>query len=84
VPPSAGEVEEAKAWLLGRAESAAQSNAELSRMNAVEWLLRGELPDLERLRERLQEVSVADVGAAASRFIDGKVIDVAWREETDR
>jgi len=84
VPPSAGEVAEAKAWLLGRAESAAQSNAELSRMNAVEWLLRGELPDLERLRERLQEVSVADVGAAASRFIDGKVIDVAWREETDR
>jgi zinc protease len=84
VPPTAAEVAEAKAWLLGRAESAAQSNAELSRKNAIEWLLRGELPDIERLREQLQQVSVADVVAAASRFIDGKVIDVAWRGDTDR
>lgn len=75
-PPTAAEVAEAKAWLLGRAESAAQSNRELTRKLAADWLLFGDLVDTDELAGRLARVSVADVRRAAGQIAHGTVVAV--------
>ena len=75
-PPTLEEVEEAKRHFVGRARSAAQSNAELSSKLAREWLWYGETLTPEAIDRRLDDVSPEDVRNAVSSFIDGVTITV--------
>ncbi|HET6629051.1 MAG TPA: insulinase family protein [Woeseiaceae bacterium] len=76
-PPTAAEIEEAKTYLVGREVSAAQSNAELTRALATEWIWYGELRSPEELQAVLDHVERRDVLEAVDAFIDGTVITVA-------
>ncbi len=76
-PPTAAEVEEAKAHLAGRKLSAAQSNAELARALATEWLWHGQLTSPGEFEARLERVERQDVLDAINDFINGTVIRVA-------
>ncbi len=75
-PPSIEEIKEAKSYLLGRARSAAQSNAELAAMYAEQWVMFGELQTAETLARKLSGVSRRDVTDAIAEFIDGLVVVV--------
>lgn len=75
-PPTEAEVAEAKAWLLGRAESEAQSNRELARKLAADWLLFDDLVDTDELAERLANITIADVRRAAGHLAHGAVVAV--------
>jgi hypothetical protein len=75
-PPTAAEVEEAKQHLLGRYRSAAQSNGELTRKLAREWLWYGELPSYEKLEARLSRVDRDDVLRAVEGLRGGLGITV--------
>ncbi|MDX1403869.1 MAG: insulinase family protein [Woeseiaceae bacterium] len=75
-PPTPAEVEEAKNHLLGRAISAAQSNAELASSLARDWLWRGEITTPDSLRRRLDNTGVDDVRRAALAFAKGQTIIV--------
>ncbi|MBT8078618.1 MAG: insulinase family protein [Gammaproteobacteria bacterium] len=75
-PPTAAEVEEAKAHLIGRARSAAQSNAELAATLAQQWLYFGEPVSAAALAQRLSAVTPAEVAAAADAFGSGVTIVV--------
>jgi predicted Zn-dependent peptidase len=75
-PPSHAEIEEAKRYFIGRARSAAQSNAEIASALAEQWLWYGELltaDDLERRLRRVDRVAVLD---AISSFIEGATVVV--------
>ncbi len=76
-PPTAAEIEEAKAHLLGRAVSAAQGNAELAAALAGEWIWHGELRRPAELKAVLGQVERRDVLDAVDGFIGGTVITVA-------
>ncbi|HNP35063.1 MAG TPA: insulinase family protein [Woeseiaceae bacterium] len=69
--PTELEVRDAKQNMIGRLESAAQSNAELTERLATEWLWYGELLTPELLRERLDVVSRADIVEAAKGLARG-------------
>ena len=75
-PPTEDEVAEAKRYLVGRRESAAQSNAELSAMLAREWLWYGGMVPADALERRLSSVHREDVIEAARRFGRGATIVV--------
>ncbi len=75
-PPTAAEIAEAKAHLVGRALSAAQSNAELADALSRSWLLHGELLTEPELRDVLARTSPAAVRNAAAAFADGIAITV--------
>jgi zinc protease len=82
-PPTEAEVEEAKAHLLGRAVSAAESNAELADSVAGDWLWYGGVRTPAELEARLRRVGRRDVIAAVDAFVEGAVITVsAWGRET--
>ncbi len=70
------EVEEAKAYFLGRRLSGAQSNEELTQRLATEWLWYGELPTYRTLERRLARVGRDEVIAAAAGFAAGTTITV--------
>jgi predicted Zn-dependent peptidase len=76
-PPTAAEIEEARTHLVGRAVSAAQSNAELADALAAEWIWYGELRNPEELQAILEQVEREHVLDAIDEFIDGTVITVA-------
>jgi hypothetical protein len=76
-PPTAAEVNEAKAYFLGRAQSAAQSNEELANALARQWLWHGDVLIKESLERRLAATSHRDVLDAIPAFIDGLTIVVA-------
>ena len=76
-PPTKTEVEEAKAYFLGRRLSGAQSNDELTQRLATEWLWYGELLSYEALEQRLARVGRDDVVAAARAFAAGTTITVS-------
>jgi predicted Zn-dependent peptidase len=76
-PPTTAEIEEAKQHLVGRAMSAAQGNDELATELATNWLWHGDLPSVERLRERLDAVTREDVLAVIPGFVNGLTITVA-------
>ena len=73
-PPTEAEIAEAKAWHLGRAISAAQSNAELAGKIASQWLLYGRTESVVDQQARLASVSHEDVIAAIPAFVNGTVI----------
>ncbi len=75
--PTIAEIEEAKSHLLGRAQSAAQSNEELTAALARQWLMYGELVRPDALDRRLAGVSRADMLEVAAGFVaDGTLIEV--------
>jgi len=75
-PPGTEEVAEAKAYLVGRARSAAQSNAELAARYAEQWLWYGELRSADDLERRLAAVDRQGVVDAIPAFVDGLTIVV--------
>ena len=75
-PPTEAEVEEAKAYFLGRRLSSAQSNDELTQRLATEWLWYGELLNLRRSRAAAGPRRAEDVIAAAAGFAAGTTITV--------
>lgn len=76
-PPTAAEIDEAKAYFLGRGQSAAQSNEELAKALARQWLWHGDVRINESLERRLAATSHRDVLDAIPAFIDGLTIVVA-------
>lgn len=75
-PPTLDEVEEAKAHFVGRARSAAQSNAELVTTLAEQWLWYGEPQTVQQLERRLSPISRQDVLDVIPAFIKGTTIVV--------
>ena len=75
-PPSAGEIDEAKQHFLGRAKSAAQSNAELAARLAEQWLWYGNTLSPRDLERKLRAVSRQDVLDAVPAFSDGVTVIV--------
>ncbi|MGB5740010.1 MAG: insulinase family protein, partial [Woeseia sp.] len=75
-PPTAAEVEEAKNHLVGRARSAAQTNDELTRNLAREWLWYGERMSADALALRLAQVRRQDVLDVIGAFTAGTTIVV--------
>jgi predicted Zn-dependent peptidase len=72
--PTLAEIEEAKSYYLGRARSAAQSNAELNDSLARDWLWYGDILSPAALGKRLAAVSREDVLAIIPAFTAGKTI----------
>jgi len=75
-PPTPAEVEEAKAYLVGRARSAAQSNEELASALARQWLWYGETQTVMQLQQRLSKIDRQVVLDAVPAFIRGTTIVV--------
>jgi zinc protease len=75
-PPTAAEIEEAKAYLLGRARSAAQSNEELASALAKDFLWYGVIRSSDELAERLSTITREEVAAIVPAFIDGSTMVV--------
>jgi predicted Zn-dependent peptidase len=74
--PSAEEVEEARAHLLGRFASAAQSNRELAETLSNQWILYGDLPDYERLERQLKNVSSQQIIELLPAFTEGSIVSI--------
>jgi predicted Zn-dependent peptidase len=75
-PPTRAEFGEAKAYLLGRAKSAAQSNEELATRLAEQWVWYEGTATPEALDSRLARVDYQDVLDAVPAFINGTTIVV--------
>ncbi len=77
-PPTAAEIEEAKAHLLGRRITAPMSNEEISAFHAREWIEHGRLLADEEEERRLRGVTRDAVLAVIDRFLDGMrvIVDV--------
>jgi predicted Zn-dependent peptidase len=75
-PPTIGEIEEAKRHFLGRARSAAQSNEELSKTLATQWLWYGDVISPKSLDRMLGPISRQDVLDVVPAFIEGVTIVV--------
>lgn len=76
-PPTEMEIDEAKRYLRGRAQSAYQSNGELAASLAQQWLWHGDARILDSLDKRLAAVARKDVLNAVPGFINGLTIVVA-------
>lgn len=76
MPPTENEIAEARAHLLGRDISAAQSNSELADKLAREWVLQGRLPDHDGLKKRLDSISREDVLKLLPEFTSGSIVTV--------
>lgn len=76
-PPTESEILEAKRHMIGRLQSAAQSNAELATQLATQWLWYGEIITVEALRQRLDAISRQDVLDIVPAFSDGATIVVS-------
>ena len=75
--PTVAEFEEAKAHLLGRATSAAQSNEELASALARQFLWHGDTAIADSLRHRLEMISHDDVLELIPAFTSGLTVIVA-------
>lgn len=76
-PPTVEEVEEAKAYVVGRAISSAQSNEELSKALAEEWLWYGTTKTPQEVANTLSAISRKQVLDIIPEFINGATIVVA-------
>lgn len=76
-PPTEAEIHEARRHMIGRLQSAAQSNAELCAQLATQWLWYGEIVTVEALQRRLDNVSRQDVLDIIPDFTDGATIVVS-------
>jgi zinc protease len=75
-PPTDAEINEAKNHWLGRAQSAAQTNEELTGSNARQWLWYGELPAADTLDKRMAAITRQDVLNSIDAFISGMTVVV--------
>ena len=75
-PPGANEVEAARAHLLGRDLTAAQSNEEMTAKLARNFVETGDLRSHEQLRTMLETVTPADLARASRSFIGGTILRV--------
>jgi zinc protease len=76
-PPSEKELAEAKANLLGRLRSAAESNEEISARLALEWLWYGRLLEPGEVEKTLAAITVNDLAKAAPAFAGGTFATVS-------
>jgi len=81
-PPTAAEIDEAKAHLLGRRLTAPMSNEEISAFYAREWIEQGRLLSEDDAAKRLRAVTREAVLAVIDRFLGGVrvVVDVGGPE----
>ncbi len=79
-PPSEAELAEAKAALIGRRISAAQSNEEVSAELMEEWVGRGRLLSDEEFAEAVNVVSRQDLERVTPAFLAGTTIVVRGAE----
>ena len=75
-PPTAAELEAARNHLLGRDQTAAQSNDELAAKLAREFIETGGLRSHDQLRVQLSTIMPADLANAAQRFVNGIIVRV--------
>ncbi|HEY4071088.1 MAG TPA: insulinase family protein [Sphingomicrobium sp.] len=75
-PPTPQELDAARNHFLGRDLSAAQSNEELAAKLARQFIDTGGLRSHEQLRKELENVTPANLSAAARRFGSGTIIRV--------
>ncbi|MFL6736965.1 MAG: M16 family metallopeptidase [Sphingomonas sp.] len=75
-PPTPAEVQAARDHILGRDLSAAQSNEELTARLALQFVGTGALRSHDELRTQLQDVTPADLAAAARAIVYGTIIRV--------
>ena len=78
-PPTDAEIAAAKAYLIGRAESAAQSNAEITEELARQYLFRGALTDPAQLKAILAGITRQDVLDSLKPLTRGTIITVAHK-----
>ena len=75
-PPSAAETDAARANLLGRDATAAQSNEELAAKITRQFVETGGLRSHDQLRALAETVTPADLAAATRAFAGGTIIRV--------
>ena len=78
-PPTDTEIAEAKQHLLGRRQSAAQSNQEISTAMAREWHAQGRLLSIDEFEATIDAVTRAKVLEIIPDFIAGGIIEVRAR-----
>ena len=76
-PPTDAEIADAKTYLLGRAQSAAQSNAEISEKLSRQYLWRGALTNPADLAKVLDGISRRDVMNSLKGLTSGTIITVS-------
>jgi predicted Zn-dependent peptidase len=79
-PPTEAEVAEAGAHLLGRRQTAAQSNEEISARLIEEWVGRGRLLSDEEFAAAVNSVSKQDLEKVIPAFLTGTTIVVKGAE----
>ena len=70
-PPTEAELAEAKRHLLGRLQTAAGSNEEISAKLALEWLWYGRLLEAGEVEKMLADITTKDLAKAAPAFTSG-------------
>lgn len=70
-PPGEKELDEAKQHLIGRRNTAYQSNEELTAFYAREWIEQGRLLDLKEFEKRVRGVGPEDVRRIIPDFLSG-------------
>jgi zinc protease len=75
-PPSQAEVDEARAHLLGRFTSEAQSNAELADRLTRQWLWYRDVPGYEAWERKLDAVQRQDILDLLPAFTRGSIISI--------
>jgi zinc protease len=78
-PPTAAEIDEARAHLIGRRLTASQSDEEMSAFQAREWIEQGRLLSQEEWERRVRAVSREDVLRIIPRFLAGATAVVDTR-----
>jgi predicted Zn-dependent peptidase len=71
LPPTEEELAEAKRNFLGRLQTAAESNEEISAKLALEWLWYGRLLESGEAEKMLTEITTRDLAKAAPAFTSG-------------
>jgi predicted Zn-dependent peptidase len=75
-PPSPQEIEAARAHVLGRHLSAAQSNPELAEALTNQWILYGRLESEDELRQKLEDVTRDDIMQVLPVFTSGSIVSI--------
>ena len=70
-PPSSSEIAEAKNHLIGRRKTAYQSNEEISRFLAAEWIENGKLLSQQEFERRINSISEDQVRSLVPSFLAG-------------
>jgi len=76
-PPSDAELAEAKANMLGRMRSAAESNEEISAKLALQWLWYGRLLEPDEVEKALAAITTRDLAKIAPAFGEGAFATVS-------